>query len=62
MSEKLSRLIEAAKKYAMSASEKEEQRRSFAHGNANLEDERVTRETVDRAAAELSKESVGQER
>jgi hypothetical protein len=62
VSEKLSRLIEAAKQYAMSASDKEEQRRSFAHGNANIEDERVTRETVDKAAAELSRESGGQER
>jgi hypothetical protein len=34
----------------MSPADKEEQRRSFAFGNANIENERVTRETVNKQA------------
>ena len=48
----LSSLLERAKKVEMSAADKEAQRRSFAYGNANIENERVTKETVD-AEAEL---------
>jgi hypothetical protein len=48
----LSSLLERAKKVQMSAADKEAQRRSFAYGNANIENERVTKETVD-AEAEL---------
>lgn len=59
MSDELSRLLEAAKKHEMSPAEQEEQRRSFAYGNANLENERVTRDTVDKAAEDLSKEAGG---
>lgn len=59
MSDELSRLLEAAKKHEMSPAEQEAQRRSFAYGNANLENERVTRDTVDKAAEDLSKEAGG---
>lgn len=57
MSRDLNRLLEAAKKHTMSAGEREKQRRSFAYGNANLENDRVTRETVDKAADDLQQEA-----
>jgi hypothetical protein len=50
MTEKLQELIDAARNRPMSASEQEEQRRSFAYGNAHIENERVTRAMVDEAA------------
>jgi hypothetical protein len=53
MSELLQEMLAAAAKFEMSASDVEEQRRSFAYGNANIENDRVTRELVDRAAEEL---------
>jgi len=59
MTERLSKRLEDAKRYEMSSNEKEEQRRSFAYGNAHLENEDVTRETVDKAAEKLDAESGG---
>jgi hypothetical protein len=53
----LSSLLEQAKKVQMSAEDKEAQRRSFAYGNANIENERVTRETVDLEAERLGTNS-----
>ncbi|MEO8902827.1 MAG: hypothetical protein ABI488_12370 [Polyangiaceae bacterium] len=50
MSEELMKLIEAAKKVEMTPADLEAQRQSFAFGNANIENERVTRETVAEAA------------
>ena len=50
MSEALEKLIEAARGKEMSDSEKEAQRRSFAFGNAKIENDNVTREMVDEAA------------
>jgi hypothetical protein len=55
MSDKLQKLIEAARKVVMTPAQLEEQRQSFAFGNANIENERVTRETVARAAELLSR-------
>ena len=55
-SESLDRLIEAARKIEMSDAEREEQRRSFAFGNANIENPRVTRELVDRVADRMARE------
>ncbi len=55
MSEELQQLIEAAKKVDMTPAQLEEQRRSFAFGNANIENQRVTRETVARAAELLNR-------
>jgi hypothetical protein len=52
----LSTLVEKAKGIHMSAEEKEEQRRSFAYGNANIENSAVTRAVVDQAAEELARE------
>ncbi len=53
MSDELERLLEAAKYRPLTSSEQEEQRRSFAYGNANIENASVTRETVDQQAEEL---------
>ncbi|MEC3909646.1 hypothetical protein U5A82_03945 [Sphingobium sp. CR2-8] len=53
MSEHLTALMEAARGKAMSGAEKEAQRRSFAYGNAHIENERVTREMVAAAAEKL---------
>jgi len=53
MSDDLTRLIEAAKHVTMSKEERENQRQSFAYGNAHIENELVTRDTVKRAAAEM---------
>ena len=50
MSEKLQELIDAARNRPMSEIEQEQQRRSFAYGNAHIENERVTRAMVDEAA------------
>jgi hypothetical protein len=55
MSEELQKLIDAARKVEMTSAQLEEQRRSFAFGNANIENSRVTRETVDKAAELLSR-------
>lgn len=49
----LQQLLDAAKKIEISPEEKEEQRRSFAFGNANIENPRVTREMVDEEAEAL---------
>jgi hypothetical protein len=54
MSNDLEKLLEAAKYRRLTAEEQEEQRRSFAFGNANIENARVTRETIDREADALS--------
>lgn len=56
MTEKLQQLIDAARNRPMSESELEEQRRSFAYGNAHIENERVTRAMVDEAADKRSRE------
>jgi hypothetical protein len=57
MSEELEKLLEAAKYRPLTASEQEKQRRSFAYGNANIENARVTREIVDQQAEELKESS-----
>ena len=59
MSKKLAKLIEEMRDVEMTEDEKEEQRRSFAHGNANIENERVTREVVDKAAEQIRAETDG---
>jgi hypothetical protein len=48
-------LIEKARKLEPSTQDREAQRRSFAYGNANIENSRVTREMIDRAADAKSK-------
>lgn len=53
MTDKLRALIEKARQRQMTPEEIEEQRVSFAYGNANYEDKRVTREAVVRASSSL---------
>jgi hypothetical protein len=48
-------LIQRAKEVRMKPEEAEAQRRSFAYGNAKAENDRVTWEMVDRAAAKHPK-------
>ena len=55
MSEQLNQLMAAARDKRMSGHEKEAQRRSFAYGNAHIENDRVTREMVDAAAEKIGK-------
>jgi hypothetical protein len=53
MSEELKALIERARHYPMTPQEIREQVIDFAYGNGHLEDQRVTREGIARAAAEF---------
>lgn len=46
-------LLDHAKQVKMSPEQEEAQRRSFAFGNANIENDAVTREMVDEAAEKL---------
>ena len=46
-------LLEKSRSVSMTAAEREEQRRSFAYGNTNIENERVTRRVVDEQADRL---------
>ncbi len=55
MTKHLQVLLEAAKKVVLTAEQKEQQRRSFAYGNTKIENSRITREMVDRAADALGK-------
>lgn len=56
MNESLTKLLDAARKIKPTDSEQELQRRSFAYGNTHFENERITREMIDRAADEIAKE------
>lgn len=49
-------LLEAARQYRYTSEQKEEHRRSFAFGNTNIENSRVTREVIDRQAEILDRE------
>jgi len=55
MSDELEKLLEAARYRPLTLLEQEEQRRSFAYGNVNIENDRVTRATVDEQAEVLKK-------
>ena len=57
MAERLRALMEKAKKVTMSEADKEAQRRSFAYGNAHIENVRVTREVIDAAAVRVGKKT-----
>lgn len=50
MSKKLNALVQQAKKVKMSDPEKAEQRISFAYGSANIENQNITKEMVERIA------------
>ena len=58
MSEKLEALLRSAKNVKMTSLEYEEQRRSFAYGNTKIENDRITRETIDKAARLIEDEKV----
>jgi hypothetical protein len=53
MPTRLERLLDQARKHVLTPQEKEEQRRSFAYGNTKIENPRITREMIDKAADEL---------
>ena len=55
MSHKLQELLARARGKRMSAAEQEAQRRSFAYGNAHIENERVTKAMVDEAAERMKR-------
>jgi hypothetical protein len=55
--QEFSELVERAKGIEMTPEQKEEQRRSFAYGNANIENDAVTRDVVNHAAEELARTS-----
>ncbi len=53
MDEKLNALIEAAKSVEMTRQDIERQRESFAYGNTNIENRRITKKTIAEAANKL---------
>jgi hypothetical protein len=57
MTKHLQDLLEFAKDIVLTPEEKEQQRRSFAYGNTVIENPRITRDIVDRAADELGNPS-----
>ena len=57
MSQELEMLLAAGRSRAATPAEQEAQRRSFAFGNTDFENERITRDTVDKAAEELKAKS-----
>lgn len=56
MNDKLKALLDAARAVQMSSADKEAQRRSFAYGNTKIENNRITRETINRQAEALKAE------
>ena len=56
MNDRLQKLIDASRGKVMTEAEKEAQRRSFAYGNAHIENDRVTRQMVDEAAEKIGKD------
>lgn len=47
---KFERALETIRDVSMTPEQREAQRRSFAYGNAKIENEHITREMIDRAA------------
>jgi len=56
MAKGLEDLLTAAKKAPFTPQDQEEQRKSFAYGNTNIENSRVTRETIEEEAKSLKAE------
>jgi len=52
-------LLDRAKAVKMTPDQEEEQRRSFAFGNTKIENDRITRETIDQAAEALEAKKRG---
>ena len=61
MLRKLEALLERARSVRMTPEEQEEQRRSFAYGNTKIENDRITREIIDREAESLAAEDGSEE-
>lgn len=61
MTADLRTLIEAAKRVEVSPQQRESQRRSFAYGNTSFENQRITREMVDRQAEKLAQAELAQD-
>ena len=57
MANELEKLLEAARSVKMNSDQQEKQRRSFAFGNAGLENDLITRQMVDEQAEKLKKEN-----
>ncbi len=57
MPRELEILLAASMKREFTPAQQEAQRRSFAYGNTHFENDRITRETVDRAAEALKVEN-----
>jgi hypothetical protein len=57
MNAQLQELIEKSRKVVMSDDHQERQRRSFAYGSAKIENDDITKEIIDEAAARLGKET-----
>jgi hypothetical protein len=53
----LDQLIAAARNREFAPGEREAQRRSFAFGNTNIENPRITRETIDEQAEVLKQKA-----
>ena len=62
MPEYLAQLLEATKGLKMTPQDHEGQRRSFAYGNAKIENDRITRDSIDKAAEALARESTASSR
>lgn len=56
MTNRLRALVEKGRSVRMSDEDREEQRRTFAYGNTHIENERITRATVDAQADALNRE------
>ena len=54
---KLEELVIRTRKITMTSDQLQEQRQSFAYGNTNIENERITREMVAEAARKIASES-----
>ncbi len=59
MSKELENLINAARLVTMTPQQQEAQRRSFAFGNANIENSHVTKEVIDKAAKMMAGNGIG---
>jgi hypothetical protein len=53
MERSLEKLLAAAKNAEPTTDQNEEQRRSFAYGNTNIENPQITRKTIDEEAEKL---------
>ena len=49
-------LLEKARRITMSPGEREQQRRSFVYGNANIENEAVTKDVIEEVAERMARD------